>query len=249
MKRKTEVTDEDPSSWAIRRLKTFLSENGVNTDAMTEKNELVDSARLVISTTRQKVSASEAELRSSPLGGSDAMPARELRSTDQWAKVKLFNPTLCPEYAKEIAYLRKNATTIIAVSSTSSEATSGPLLDTIFRILVLNRSFDTKVEPLGYRYIHQVAIGDDNGKALSKAVASKGGDQKICGRSLKRSEMVFRCLECAADPTCIMCADCFNNSPCVNHEYKMATSGGGMCDCGDPTAWKSTTFCCKHRDA
>lgn len=248
MKRQTEITD-DPATWPVSRLKAFLSENGVSIETMTERGELVDSARAALTSIgkkEQKKRASEAETTGSPLSGNEPVP-REKRTADQWAKVKLFNPTACPEFSKEIAYLRKNTETTVPIST--ADSTSGKLLESVFRILVLNRSFDVNQEPQGFRYIHQVGVGDDNGRAMAKAVASKGCDQKICGKSLKRTEMVFRCLECAADPTCILCAECFNNSPCVNHEYRMTTSGGGMCDCGDPSAWKSSSFCTKHRGA
>jgi hypothetical protein len=33
-----------------------------------------------------------------------------------------------------------------------------------------------------------------------------------------------------------MCVECFEKSPCVNHNFRLVKSGGGSCDCGDPEA-------------
>lgn len=52
--------------------------------------------------------------------------------------------------------------------------------------------------------------------------------------------------ECGSDPTCIMCAACFKNSPCVGHAFRLVRSGGGSCDCGDKDAWKPESFCKAH---
>ncbi|CAD2220031.1 Putative zinc finger in N-recognin (UBR box), putative [Angomonas deanei] len=70
----------------------------------------------------------------------------------------------------------------------------------------------------------------------------------VCGHIFADNEVVMRCSECSADPTCVMCTTCFQNSPCVNHHYTMHRgSGGGMCDCGDPTAYKAESFCTRHK--
>ena len=43
-----------------------------------------------------------------------------------------------------------------------------------------------------------------------------------------------------------MCVECFQNSPCINHNFRLVKSGGGSCDCGDPEAWKASSFCKRH---
>lgn len=49
------------------------------------------------------------------------------------------------------------------------------------------------------------------------------------------------------DPTCVLCASCFNRSTHRHHKYKMSTSGGGgCCDCGDQEAWKRDPYCEEH---
>ena len=46
--------------------------------------------------------------------------------------------------------------------------------------------------------------------------------------------MVFHCADCAADPTCVLCEECFNNGDHEGHNVKYYRgAGGGCCDCGD----------------
>ncbi|KAH9586292.1 zinc finger protein [Trypanosoma melophagium] len=71
---------------------------------------------------------------------------------------------------------------------------------------------------------------------------------RVCGKKLSRLEAIVSCLECRVDEQCVMCADCFQNSPCKNHKHVVTHgSGGGICDCGDPGAWNPDSFCTKHR--
>nr|XP_006815804.1 PREDICTED: E3 ubiquitin-protein ligase UBR2-like [Saccoglossus kowalevskii] len=56
--------------------------------------------------------------------------------------------------------------------------------------------------------------------------------------------------DCAADPTCVFCIDCFQKSAHKLHRYRMSTSGGGgFCDCGDEEAWKQHHSCEMHSQA
>lgn len=56
------------------------------------------------------------------------------------------------------------------------------------------------------------------------------------------------CRDCGADPTCVLCADCFRNSEHKQHRYKLSTSvGGGYCDCGDTEAWRQAPRCSLHQ--
>nr|3NY1_A Chain A, E3 ubiquitin-protein ligase UBR1 [Homo sapiens]3NY1_B Chain B, E3 ubiquitin-protein ligase UBR1 [Homo sapiens] len=70
---------------------------------------------------------------------------------------------------------------------------------------------------------------------------------QLCGRVFKSGETTYSCRDCAIDPTCVLCMDCFQDSVHKNHRYKMHTStGGGFCDCGDTEAWKTGPFCVNH---
>ncbi|KAB0397448.1 hypothetical protein E2I00_000863, partial [Balaenoptera physalus] len=54
-------------------------------------------------------------------------------------------------------------------------------------------------------------------------------------------------IDCAVDPTCVLCMECFLGSIHRDHRYRMTTSGGGgFCDCGDTEAWKEGPYCQKH---
>ncbi|XP_073494949.1 E3 ubiquitin-protein ligase UBR1 isoform X1 [Phyllobates terribilis] len=69
----------------------------------------------------------------------------------------------------------------------------------------------------------------------------------ICGKVFRSGEATYSCRDCAIDPTCVLCMDCFQNSIHRNHRYKMHSSmGGGFCDCGDTEAWKSGPYCKIH---
>ncbi|ERE90618.1 E3 ubiquitin-protein ligase [Cricetulus griseus] len=69
----------------------------------------------------------------------------------------------------------------------------------------------------------------------------------LCGRVFKVGEPTYSCRDCAVDPTCVLCMECFLGSIHRDHRYRMTTSGGGgFCDCGDTEAWKEGPYCQKH---
>uniref|UniRef100_A0A5S6Q1A5 E3 ubiquitin-protein ligase n=1 Tax=Trichuris muris TaxID=70415 RepID=A0A5S6Q1A5_TRIMR len=73
------------------------------------------------------------------------------------------------------------------------------------------------------------------------------GASHRCNHVFANGEATYSCWDCAADPTCVLCASCFDQSGHKLHKYKITTSiGTGYCDCGDPEAWKADPFCLKH---
>uniref|UniRef100_A0A8C5E974 E3 ubiquitin-protein ligase n=1 Tax=Gouania willdenowi TaxID=441366 RepID=A0A8C5E974_GOUWI len=89
-------------------------------------------------------------------------------------------------------------------------------------------------------------FGEDPQQALDKLKQGSSFSQQ-CGRVFKEGETVYSCRDCAIDPTCVLCMDCFQDSVHKSHRYKMhASSGGGFCDCGDVEAWKIGPCCSKH---
>lgn len=69
----------------------------------------------------------------------------------------------------------------------------------------------------------------------------------LCGRVFKVGEPTYSCRDCAVDPTCVLCMECFLGSIHRDHRYRMTTSGGGgFCDCGDTEAWKEGPYCQRH---
>ncbi|XP_069714258.1 E3 ubiquitin-protein ligase UBR1 isoform X4 [Phaenicophaeus curvirostris] len=88
-------------------------------------------------------------------------------------------------------------------------------------------------------------FGEDPDTFLKKL--QQGGTSQLCGKVFKGGETTYSCRDCAVDPTCVLCMDCFQNSIHKNHRYKMHSStGGGFCDCGDTEAWKAGPLCTKH---
>nr|XP_042132993.1 E3 ubiquitin-protein ligase UBR1 [Peromyscus maniculatus bairdii] len=88
-------------------------------------------------------------------------------------------------------------------------------------------------------------FGEDPDICLEKLKHS--GAFQLCGKVFKSGETTYSCRDCAIDPTCVLCMDCFQSSVHKNHRYKMHTStGGGFCDCGDTEAWKTGPFCVDH---
>ncbi|KAJ7990733.1 hypothetical protein DPEC_G00289980 [Dallia pectoralis] len=89
-------------------------------------------------------------------------------------------------------------------------------------------------------------FGEDPQAGLEKLQQGSVSSQ-ICGRVFKEGETVYSCRDCAIDPTCVLCMNCFQDSVHKVHRYKMhASSGGGFCDCGDLEAWKTGPCCSKH---
>ncbi len=69
-----------------------------------------------------------------------------------------------------------------------------------------------------------------------------------CGRVFRNGEPHYSCRECSTDPTCVLCAECFQASEHKNHRYRIGnSSGGGCCDCGDEEAWKRHYYCNLHK--
>ncbi|MGH0154885.1 UNVERIFIED_CONTAM: hypothetical protein FKN15_044511 [Acipenser sinensis] len=88
--------------------------------------------------------------------------------------------------------------------------------------------------------------GEDPATSIPKLEQASRPSQ-LCGRVFKVGEPTYSCRDCAADPTCVLCMECFLGSVHKEHRYRMTTSGGGgFCDCGDMEAWKKGPYCQKH---
>uniref|UniRef100_A0A183EQF3 E3 ubiquitin-protein ligase n=1 Tax=Gongylonema pulchrum TaxID=637853 RepID=A0A183EQF3_9BILA len=83
---------------------------------------------------------------------------------------------------------------------------------------------------------------------LNETYGTESGAMHICGHVFRCGEPTYSCKECACDPTCVLCYQCFLNSTHKAHKYRMTTSGGsGYCDCGDVEAWKQDPACDLHK--
>ncbi|KAJ7403188.1 hypothetical protein BTVI_80135 [Pitangus sulphuratus] len=61
-------------------------------------------------------------------------------------------------------------------------------------------------------------FGEDPDIFLEKLQQS--GTSQLCGKVFKGGETTYSCRDCAVDPTCVLCIDCFQNSIHKNHRYK-----------------------------
>ncbi|EQB77523.1 hypothetical protein CB1_000386021 [Camelus ferus] len=61
-------------------------------------------------------------------------------------------------------------------------------------------------------------FGEDPDICLEKLKHS--GAFQLCGKVFKSGETTYSCRDCAIDPTCVLCMDCFQNSVHKNHRYK-----------------------------
>ena len=69
----------------------------------------------------------------------------------------------------------------------------------------------------------------------------------LCRKLLKSNKDVgYQCFDCQKDPTCIICAGCFEKSNHKGHRIFLKQHVGGMCDCGDKEAWDSKGNCSEH---
>ena len=68
----------------------------------------------------------------------------------------------------------------------------------------------------------------------------------ICGMKMGSLDVAYSCLDCQMDPTCIICKTCFENGNHKGHRFQIRTNVSGMCDCGDPEAWKAHGNCKDH---
>lgn len=70
----------------------------------------------------------------------------------------------------------------------------------------------------------------------------------MCGKVLKKGDIIWTCHQCGKDSTCVQCNDCFQRSNHEGHEvyFHKSSEGGGCCDCGDPEAWDCHGVCTLH---
>ncbi|XP_068183041.1 E3 ubiquitin-protein ligase UBR2 isoform X1 [Antennarius striatus] len=89
-------------------------------------------------------------------------------------------------------------------------------------------------------------LGEEPSTGLA-LLQEKNQPSPLCGHVFKVGEPTYSCRECAADPTCVLCMQCFLGSVHREHRYRMTTSGGGgFCDCGDAEAWNKGPYCHNH---
>ena len=69
----------------------------------------------------------------------------------------------------------------------------------------------------------------------------------VCARQVHPGDICWRCLDCENDSTSIICSGCFEKSDHQGHQVMLKRNSAGLCDCGDPDAWKPSGFCKDHQ--
>ncbi|KYQ90036.1 hypothetical protein DLAC_08620 [Tieghemostelium lacteum] len=69
-----------------------------------------------------------------------------------------------------------------------------------------------------------------------------------CETTWQFGDAAYKCKTCQLDPTSALCISCFKTGDHEGHEYSLQSVGGGFCDCGDPTAFKPSGFCSRHKE-
>lgn len=78
---------------------------------------------------------------------------------------------------------------------------------------------------------------------------SESALRSVCGRVFAQGDIVWTCRQCAKDPTCVQCDQCFRKADHIGHEvyfHRASGGGSGCCDCGDEEAWSRAGNCLDH---
>ena len=67
---------------------------------------------------------------------------------------------------------------------------------------------------------HYCFDGESASSYASKLQKTSSSLHTICGHVFLKHELHYTCRECAADPTCVFCAECFNTGGHRTHSYK-----------------------------
>jgi Proteolysis_6 C-terminal/Putative zinc finger in N-recognin (UBR box)/E3 ubiquitin-protein ligase UBR1-like, winged-helix domain len=81
--------------------------------------------------------------------------------------------------------------------------------------------------------------------AIEQRMRDKGTlRSSACGKIWQSQALAYKCATCGTDPTVAVCVECFEVERHQGHDFRMIRTGGGCCDCGDLSAWRST--CSAH---
>ncbi|CCH41212.1 E3 ubiquitin-protein ligase [Wickerhamomyces ciferrii] len=76
-----------------------------------------------------------------------------------------------------------------------------------------------------------------------------GHPNRLCGRKFKKGEPIYRCVTCGQDESSGLCSNCYSEEFHKGHDVMTSVCQrefGGVCDCGDPEAWKVDLHCKHH---
>jgi len=98
-----------------------------------------------------------------------------------------------------------------------------------------------------FNLLRTLLYGSTRPQEVIEDISANASNMGVCAKNLYGGEVAWRCLDCELDPTCIICADCFNKGDHKGHRYFLKTNVSGCCDCGDPDGWKEPGFCSDHK--
>ncbi|XP_043205859.1 E3 ubiquitin-protein ligase UBR2-like [Amphibalanus amphitrite] len=106
-------------------------------------------------------------------------------------------------------------------------------------------AFEDQRHRLLLRPLSRFLLGDD----AVDGEESAPPPSQVCGKVFNNGDPTYSCRDCAQDPTCVLCTECFRQSVHRYHRYQMCVSqgNGGFCDCGDFEAWKGDPTCSSHK--
>lgn len=70
---------------------------------------------------------------------------------------------------------------------------------------------DDKANQELFRYFDIFITQSLEPETVYKQLADSTSNNDHCGRVFKNGEPTYSCRECATDPTCVLCVDCFQN--------------------------------------
>ncbi|KAG5511053.1 hypothetical protein GH5_07259 [Leishmania sp. Ghana 2012 LV757] len=221
-----------PSTWSIKQLLEYARQRGIDVPSGCEKSELITIVYEYFTD----------ELLAKNIRNEHTLSADVIADILGADTESILRHVVHPSY---IGVLRRHPAKLQAIIEAGIEQ-----LQSLPFVARLCRA---RIHSPVQAWLGAFALDSDDGRSLRTTLASPNSNvaaSPVCGRFCAEQEMVVRCLDCGADSTCVMCMDCFRHSPCANHRYRITqSSGGGMCDCGDPTAWKPESFCSRHRAA
>ncbi|KAJ2678471.1 E3 ubiquitin-protein ligase ubr1 [Coemansia spiralis] len=88
-------------------------------------------------------------------------------------------------------------------------------------------------------------VPDDSAELVEYTESHRG---LPCGHIFENDEVVYKCVTCSLDNSCVLCSHCFHATDHIGHETACVRNSGtrGFCDCGDLEAWKIPQHCRYH---
>ncbi|XP_074582392.1 E3 ubiquitin-protein ligase PRT6 [Curcuma longa] len=154
------------------------------------------------------------------------------------------NPAMVPELVSAILPTEGDVSELQKLSKMLS---GGPSNESNITDFFTDESNVTDLYGESMLWLGWLMFGDEPQSYLEKLAKKAGGQRAVCGAVWGHNDLAYRCRTCENDPTCAICVPCFLNGNHKDHDYSIIYTGGGCCDCGDETAWKSEGFCSEHR--